>query len=115
MATVEEYFGDVGEAEKAEHERVKKIVKEVVPEAEESISYGIPTFKYKGKSILFFGVFKDHLSIFPGAAVRLKDELKGYKMSKGTIQFTTDKPLPEAVIKEILLARLKAVSKKSQS
>lgn len=113
MATVEEYFENVGAGKKAEYERVKRIVKTVVPEAEETISYGMPTFKYKGRGILFFGVFKDHLSIFPGSAVRLKDKLEGYKMSKGTIQFTLDKPLPDEVIKEILLTRLKTISKKS--
>jgi len=112
MSTVDEYLKNVAAPQLAEYERIRKIVKQVAPEAEEAISYGMPAFKYQGNGVLYFGVFKDHMSIFPGAPVELKDKLEGYKLSKGTIQFTLDKPLPEALIKEILQNRLAAISEK---
>lgn len=111
MSTVAEYLENVTPPQKAEYERIRKIVKQAAPEAEEVISYGIPTFKYKGKYLIYFGAFKNHMSVFPGAPLELKKKLKGYKLLKGTIQFTEEKPLPGSVIKEIVLSRLENISK----
>ena len=104
MSMIDEYLSQVTPAQKAELERVRNIVKEVVPEATEGISYGIPAFKFKGKYLVGFAAFKDHMSIFPGAMPidLLKNKLGSYTISKGTIQFTLENSLPEALIKEIL-------------
>lgn len=88
-------------------ERIRKIVKQVVPKAEEVISYGMPAIKYHG-ILLYFAAFKNHCSLFPAEGKiieQFKEELKGYITSKGTIQFTTDKPLPASLIKMIVKER----------
>jgi uncharacterized protein YdhG (YjbR/CyaY superfamily) len=80
----------------------------MAPDVEETISYGVPTFKVKGKPLLHFGVFKDHMSLFPTSTPIgvLKDQLSKYTVGKGTIQFTQDNLLPEELIKDILAVRL---------
>lgn len=113
MSTIDEYLKNVTPSQKAEFERIRKIVYELVPDAEEVISYGIPTFKYKGKYVFYFGAFKNHMSVFPGSALAgsVKEKLEGYKIAKGTIQYTEDKLLPETIIKELIVNRLATISK----
>ena len=76
-------------------------------EATEVISYRIPAFRYK-RVLVWYAAFSDHCSFFPTAAVieSFKNELKAYPLSKGTIQFPTDKPLPAALVKKMVQARL---------
>ncbi len=83
----------------------------LVPEPELTISYGMPTVKYKKKYVIYFGAFKNHMSVFPGAAMTqtLTNKLDGYTLGKGTIQFTEAKPVPDAIIKEIVEARLRQI------
>jgi uncharacterized protein YdhG (YjbR/CyaY superfamily) len=115
MLTIDEYLSKVEIAQKIELEKVRKVVKKIILEAQEVITYGMPGFKYKGKYLLAFAPFKDHLSIFPGAeAVEAsKNKLSGYKTSKGTIQFTVDNPITEDIIKEIVLYRIKEIDFKT--
>lgn len=112
MKEVNEYLSKVPPAQRAELERIRKIVKRLVPDAEESISYMMPAFKYKKKPLVYYAAFKDHMSLFPtsGPTETLKAKLAAYKVSKGTIQFTLDKPLPEPLIKEIVRARLQEIN-----
>lgn len=94
-------------------EKMRVMIRSVVPkEAVEVISYGIPAFR-KEKIIVWYAAFSDHCSLFPTAAVieEFKDELKNYAISKGTIQFPLDKPLPSALIKRIVKARLAELQK----
>jgi uncharacterized protein YdhG (YjbR/CyaY superfamily) len=87
---------------------VRATIRSVVPaETTEAISYGVPTFKYKGP-VIWFAAFSKHCSLFPTAAVieKFKDELKAYRTSKGTIQFPLDKPLPAALVKKMVKARI---------
>lgn len=113
MKTVDEYLQKVTPAQRAEFERIRRIVKQLVPEVEEVISYGIPTFKYKGTYVLYFGAFKRHMSIFPGSALTesVKLELGAYKLAKGTVQFTEANPIPEPILKKIILHRLADIAK----
>jgi uncharacterized protein YdhG (YjbR/CyaY superfamily) len=76
-------------------------------EATETISYRIPAFKHQGV-LVWFAAFSDHCSLFPTASVieAFKHELKGYTTSKGTIQFPTDKPMPAALVKKLVRARV---------
>ena len=78
------------------------------------ISYGIPAFKHK-KVLVWYAAFSKHCSLFPTASVieAFKDDLKGFIISKGTIQFPLDKPLPTALIKKIVKARVQNESKTS--
>jgi uncharacterized protein YdhG (YjbR/CyaY superfamily) len=80
----------------------------VPPEATEVISYRIPMFKYKGM-LLGFAAFQNHCSVFvtsPSVMDAFKNELKGFETSKGTIHFPVDKPLPAALIKKLVKARV---------
>jgi len=106
--TVDAYLAAVPEPARSTLSKVRAVIRSVVPaEATEAISYGIPSFKYKG-SLVWFAAFADHCSLFPGASVikAFKNELKDFPTSKGTIQFPVDKPLPAALLKKIVKARL---------
>jgi uncharacterized protein YdhG (YjbR/CyaY superfamily) len=107
MTIIDEYLTSIDPPQRSELERIRRIVHDTLPEVEEIISYGMPGFKYKGKYLVGFNAFKDHLSLFPtaGPVEALKSKLGAFTLSKGTIQFTLERPLPEPLIKEILLAR----------
>ena len=77
------------------------------PEATEAVSYGMPAFRHNGV-LVWFAAFSDHCSLFPTASVMeaLKSDLKGYHLSKGTIQFPVDKPLPSVLIRKIVKLRV---------
>lgn len=115
MSVIDDYLVKVNALQRKQLERIQKIVKKIAPDATETIGYGMPVFKYKGKYLIGFCEFKNHMSIFPGseAIEGLKDKLDGYKLSKGTIQFTLDKPIPESIIKQLLLVRQKAITDKT--
>ena len=106
--TVDEYLNCVPEPARTTLNRVRAVIRSVAPpEATEVISYGIPTFKYKGM-LASFAAFSDHCSLFPGAGptIEFKNELKNFQTSKGTIRFAPDKPLPAALVKKLLKARI---------
>jgi uncharacterized protein YdhG (YjbR/CyaY superfamily) len=111
--TVDEYLAGLPRAESAELKRIRRLVKRWVPDAVESISYMMPAFKYKKKPLVYYAAFKKHLSLFPtpGPAEVLKAQLAQYQTSKGTIQFTVDKPLPEALLREIIFSRVAEINK----
>src|SRR5579863_6078128 len=104
MSVIDDYLDKVNDPEKAELKKIRSIVKKIVPEAQEVITYGMPGYNYKGKYLLAFCVFKDHLGLFPtsGPIESLKDKLTDFKTSKGGIQFTPFKPLPESLVKDII-------------
>ena len=112
MNDVDTYLATVPEPQKTELERIRDIVRAAVPDAEESISYMMPAFKYKKKPLLYYAAFKHHMSIFPtsGPTEVLKTKLTDYKVSKGTIQFTLEKPLPSILLKEILQTRVAEIN-----
>jgi uncharacterized protein YdhG (YjbR/CyaY superfamily) len=105
---VDEYLAGVPEPARGTLNKIRAAIRSAVPpEATEGISYGIPTFNYKGP-LVWFAAFSNHCSLFPSAAVieAFKDELKGFSTSKGTIHFPTDKPLPTALLKNLVKARI---------
>lgn len=85
-------------------QRILSIGKDVVPDAEEIIRYGVPTLRVAGKNVVHFGGFKNHVSLFPGteALAAFKNKIVSFKSSKGTIQFPLDRPLPEDLIRQII-------------
>jgi uncharacterized protein YdhG (YjbR/CyaY superfamily) len=112
--SVEEYLDRVPERARTTLEKIRKTVRSVVPrDTEEVLSYGIPAFRH-GQVLVWYAAFAKHCSFFPTAAVidEFADELKGYKLSKGTIQFPMEKPLPATLIKKLVKARLDRVNKK---
>lgn len=111
MASVEEYLDGLEATQKAELEKIRAIVKKNVPSAEECISYGIPSFKVHGKYLFGYAAFKNHLSVFPTPVPieEIKEKLDQYKISKGTIQFTKENPISEALIKQMLEIQLQRI------
>lgn len=105
--SVEEYLSLVESAQARDAlERVRAIIRCEMPDAEETISYGIPTFKQNGM-IASYAAFANHCSFFPGAIVEdFADELRAFTTSKGTIQFTPERPLPEDLIRRMVRANL---------
>jgi uncharacterized protein YdhG (YjbR/CyaY superfamily) len=112
---VDEYLAGVPEPARSTLEKVRAVIRSVVPpEATEVISYRIPMFKYKGM-LVGFAAFSNHCSLFPGALPEaFKDELKRYRTAKGTIQFPVDKPLPAALVKKLVKARIAENERKSR-
>jgi uncharacterized protein YdhG (YjbR/CyaY superfamily) len=110
-AEVEAYLAHVPEPARTTLERMRAMIKAAAPrEATEAISYRIPSFQYKG-ALVWYAAFKNHCSFFPmdlSLLEKFGDELKGYKTSKGTIQYPLDKPLPEALVTRIVKARVAA-------
>jgi uncharacterized protein YdhG (YjbR/CyaY superfamily) len=111
MSVIDDYLKNVSAPERADLERIRRIVKSATPEAEEIISYGMPGFKYRNKPLIWFAAFKNHLSIFPtaGPIEQMRRQLEGFKLSKGTIQFTLEKPLPDPLIKELVRLRMNQI------
>lgn len=108
-ATVDEYVAAVPEPARNAIAKMRTAIRSVLPaQAVETISYGMPAFKLK-RLLVWYGAFQNHCSLFPKATVleAFKDELKGYTISKGTVQFPIAKPLPTALIKELVKARLR--------
>lgn len=106
--SVDEYLAGVQEPARCMMVKMRSLVRSVLPpEATETISYRMPAFKHK-KVLVWFAAFTNHCSLFPTAAVieQFRDELKGFTISKGTVQFPFDKPLPAALIKKLVKARL---------
>jgi uncharacterized protein YdhG (YjbR/CyaY superfamily) len=114
--TVDEYLARVQEPARSTLNKVRATIRSVVPaKATEAISYGMPAFQHKG-TLVWFAAFAKHCSFFPTAAVieEFKSQLKGYTTSKGTIQFPVDKPLPAALVKKMVQARIAQVEQKKK-
>ncbi len=105
---VDEYLAGVPKEARTTLEKLRKTIKAAAPMASEVISYQMPMYKHHGM-VVGFAAFKDHCSIFPGSAVMdaYKEELKRYDTSKGTIRFPANKPLPAALVKKLVKARIK--------
>jgi uncharacterized protein YdhG (YjbR/CyaY superfamily) len=115
MSVIDEYFKKIEPAKRKELERIREIAKEVVPDAGEVISYGMPTMQYKGKSFLGFNTNKHHIGIYPygGEEIEVfKDELLeyNYKFSTGAIQIPYDSPISKELLKEIIKTRIKRIT-----
>ena len=88
--------------------KLRHAIRAAAPRAEECISYQIPAFRLDGRMLVWFGVATSHCSFFPGAhpIAACKADLKKYKTSKGTIRFSPDKPLPAALVRKLVKARI---------
>jgi uncharacterized protein YdhG (YjbR/CyaY superfamily) len=114
---VDEYLRSIEEPKRTTLQVLRRTILEVVPEAEQVISYRVPAFRLRGKDIAGFAAFKDHLSYLPfsGSVLgRLADELDDYTMTKSSLHFPVDRPLPKALVKKLIAARLAEVSQRSR-
>ena len=109
VAGVEAYLAKVPEPARTTLAKVRGMIRAAAPkEATEQLSYGMPAFRYKG-ALVAYGAFKNHCSFFPMQASltdAMQDDLKGYRTSKGTLQFPLDRPLPAALVKKMVKARV---------
>src|SRR5437773_5631337 len=107
---VDEYLAGLPEPARSTLKHMRAVIKSVVPkETTEVISYRIPMFKYNGM-LVGYAAFSKHCSLFPtgsGVIEKFAKDLKSYRTSKGTIQFPSDKPLPDALLKKIVTQRVK--------
>jgi uncharacterized protein YdhG (YjbR/CyaY superfamily) len=108
-ADVDAYLAKVPEPARTTLLKVRATIRSVVPpETTEALSYGMPAFRYKG-ALVAYAAFRDHCSLFPMQASlidEMRDELKSYRTAKGTLQFPLDKPLPAALLKKMVKARI---------
>jgi len=114
--TIDAYLTRVPEPARSTLQKVRTAIWSALPPgATETISYKIPAFRH-GEMVIWFAAFANHCSLFPtGRTIELfKDELKPYNLSKGTIQFPTDKPLPATLIKKMVKARLAQIAAKKR-
>ncbi len=105
---VEEYLACLPDPARSTLKKIRTAIRSAVPPgATEVISYGMPAFKHN-RVLVWYAAFSNHCSLFPTASVieAFKDELVGYTTSKGTIHFPTDKPLPAALVKKLVKARV---------
>jgi uncharacterized protein YdhG (YjbR/CyaY superfamily) len=114
---VERYLDGVPDDARAALEQLRKRIRAAAPGATEGMSYGTPAFKLHGRPLVSYAAFSDHLSFFPMSPKVLEDlgdEVKGLQTSKGTIQFRVEKPLPPALVKKIVRARIEEIEAKQR-
>jgi uncharacterized protein YdhG (YjbR/CyaY superfamily) len=109
MNQVDEYLAGVPEPARSTLNKIRASIRSAVPpEATEAISYGMPAFKYQGRPLVWFAAFSKHCSLYPMKAsfTEALGNIKGVEVSKGTIRFPVDKPLPSALVKKLVKARI---------
>jgi uncharacterized protein YdhG (YjbR/CyaY superfamily) len=106
---IDRYLDGLDEPKRSTLEAVRQSILEAAPDAEQCISYGMPAFKVRGKTVAGFAAFKQHLSYLPhsGSVLEsLADDVARYETSKGSLKFAVDKPLPKRLVKKLVAARM---------
>src|SRR4029079_16740145 len=109
LKTIDNYLAGATPDQRAALQQLRETIHTVTPKAEECISYGIPAFRLNGRSLVFFGAWANHCSFYPGSSTTLKkfrDDLTSFQITKGTIRFSPDNPLPLALVKKLVKARI---------
>jgi uncharacterized protein YdhG (YjbR/CyaY superfamily) len=107
--TVDAYLAAAPEDKRGALARLRKTIKAAAPKATESISYGMAGYKHQGKALVYFAYWKDHVALYASGSefiVTHATELKPYLRSKGTLQFSFDKPLPYGLVTKIVKSRI---------
>src|SRR5689334_10495110 len=98
MTVIDDYLKNIEPSKRKELERIRVLAKKIVPEAEDTISYNMPTLKFQGKPFLGFDAHKNHIGLYPysGQVVEeLKEQLRDYGLSRGAIRISLDQPISE--------------------
>ncbi len=106
---IDNYLGSLDQPMSATLAQLREAIVAIVPAAEQGISYGMPAFRLRGKTIAGFGAFKHHLSYLPhsGSVIsKLAKETEGYAKTRGALHFPIDKPLPKSLVRKLLDARI---------
>jgi uncharacterized protein YdhG (YjbR/CyaY superfamily) len=106
--TIDEYIKLFPENIQIILEKIRQTIKKDAPEAVETISYGMPTFKLKEKNLIHFAAWKNHIGLYPtpSAILAFQKELSSYHAAKGSVQFPLDKPFPFDLLKKIVMFRV---------
>ena len=114
--TVDEYLAGLSDDKRGALERLRRTIKAAAPRAEECISYQLPAFRLDGRMLVWYGAGANHCSFYPGAIVEAhKADLQRYETSKGTIRFQPNAPLPAALVKKLVKARIAANAARTSS
>ena len=116
MSAMDDYLDTLAPDQRAALARVREIVAELVPDAQEGRSYGMPAFIYAGRPLLGFRAAQKHLSIFPfspAAIEAVSERLDGFDLAKGTIRFTPGQPVPEAILADLIQVRQREITASS--
>ncbi len=106
---IDRYLADIEEPKRSTLQRLRQTILEVVPEAEEGMSYRLPAFRVDGKVIAGFAAFKNHLSYLPHSGSvfpLLRDEVASYETSTGALQFPVDSALPKSLVERLIRVRI---------
>lgn len=106
---IDAYLATLGEPQRSTLGALRQTIMDIVPDAEQIISYGVPAFRLEGNVVAGFAAYKQHLSYFPhsGSVLpELRAELKKYATSKGTLRFALDTPLPKPLVEKLLKVRM---------
>ena len=106
---IDEYIAGFPKDVQEKLEKIRMTIKKAAPDAEETISYKIPTFNLKGKYLIYFAAYKKHIALYPApiGIPEFKEEIVVYESGKGTLQFPLDKPIPFNLIRKIVKYRAK--------
>jgi uncharacterized protein YdhG (YjbR/CyaY superfamily) len=107
--TIDEYLAGVHPDQRATLEKLRRAIRAAAPEAEEGISYGLAAFRLGGRPLVAFGATAGHCAFYPMSGTTIAahaDELAKYDTSKGTIRFPADRPLPAALVRKLVKARI---------
>ena len=107
--TIDEYLAGANAEQRVVLGKLRRTIHSAAPGAEEYIGYGLAGFKLNGRPLVYFGAWENHCALYaasPAVQKKFQKELKGFEVSKGTIRFTPDKPLPTALVKKLVKARI---------
>jgi uncharacterized protein YdhG (YjbR/CyaY superfamily) len=104
-SNTDEYLMQLPADQRKALQRLRKQILAAVPGTEEGFGYGVPAFKYNGHPLVYFGASKNHCGLYGSVPPGFKEALKGFKMGKGSIQFTPEKPIPSDGLKRLLRAK----------
>lgn len=104
FANVDDYIAAQSAAAQPRLRELRAIVRDAVPDASEVIAYGIPTYKF-ASGMVSIGAAKGHVALYGGAMDACVEELRGFQTSKGTVKFWLDKPVPEALVRKLVLVK----------
>jgi len=107
--TIAEYLAQTKPEQRAALQKLRRTIRAASPKAEECISYGIPAFRLNGCPLVFFAAWANHCSFYPGSSrtlKKLRGDLKDFQITKGTIRFSPANPLPAALVKKMVKARI---------
>jgi uncharacterized protein YdhG (YjbR/CyaY superfamily) len=115
---IDAYLARLPEDQRAALERLRRSIRAAAPRAEEGLSYGLPAFRLDGRALVAYGASTNHCSFFPMSPAvieALAKELTDYSTSKGTIRFTPDHPLPAALVRRMVKARIAEIAAKRKA